>query len=118
MTCRSCGNTWPKNEEKKTDVNIAVRLLEDAYDDIYDVAIVISGDSDLAPPIVSVRRRYPAKRVLVAFPPARNSAELRRVASAAFTVSEAKVRSSRLPDPVVTPTGLRLSAPRGWLPAD
>ncbi len=51
VTCRSCGSTWQKNEEKKTDVNIAVRLLEVAYDDRFDVAVVISGDSDLVPPI-------------------------------------------------------------------
>ncbi|MFL1587059.1 NYN domain-containing protein, partial [Stutzerimonas stutzeri] len=49
--CRSCGAKWQRNEEKKTDVNIAVRLLEDAFDDLFDVAIIVSGDSDLAPPI-------------------------------------------------------------------
>lgn len=50
VTCFSCQHTWHTHEEKKTDVNIAVRLLEDAYDDLYDLALVISGDSDLAPP--------------------------------------------------------------------
>ena len=54
LRCRSCGNSWQKNEEKKTDVNIAVRLLDDAFDDRFDTAMLISGDSDLAPPIDSV----------------------------------------------------------------
>ena len=49
--CNKCGNVWQKNEEKKTDVNIAVRLLEDAFDDRFDTAMVVSGDSDLVPPI-------------------------------------------------------------------
>lgn len=117
VTCRSCGSTWQKNEEKKTDVNIAVRLLDDAYDDRFDVAVVVSGDSDLVPPIEAVRRRFPTKRLLVAFPPKRNSSELRRVADAAFTISDRNIRASRLPEKVVTATGVTLSAPPGWLPS-
>ena len=117
VSCRSCGNTWQKNEEKKTDVNIAVRLLDDAYDDRFDVAVVISGDSDLVPPIEAVRRRFPAKRLLVAFPPKRHSSELRRVADAAFTISDRNIRASRLPQTVVTASGVTLGAPSGWLPS-
>ena len=116
VSCNTCGNTWQKNEEKKTDVDIAVRLLDDAFDDRFDVAVIISGDSDLVPPIESVRARFPAKRLLVAFPPRRNPSELRRVADAAFQISEAKIRASRLPDPVTTAGGVVLSAPRGRLP--
>lgn len=63
-TCNRCGKSWQKHEEKKTDVNIAVRLLEDAYDDRYDCAIVVSGDSDLAPPIRAVRARFTEKRAV------------------------------------------------------
>lgn len=117
VVCRNCGNVHVKNEEKKTDVNIAVRMLDDAYDDRFDVATLISGDSDLAPPIQSVRSRFPTKRVVVAFPPRRNSAELRRTANSWFQVSEASVRSSRLPNPVVGPGGIQIRAPRGWLPS-
>ena len=114
--CRSCGAKWRSNEEKKTDVNIAVRLLEDAFDDLFDVAIIISGDSDLAPPIESVRRRFPGKKVVVAHPPSRPSAELARVAHAAFHINPSQVRSARLPDPVVRASGFELQAPPGWLP--
>ena len=116
VTCRTCGIEWRKNEEKKTDVNISVRLLDDAYDDQFDVAVVISGDSDLGPPIEAVRRRFPAKRLIVAFPPKRESSELRKIADAAFRISDRKIRASRLPHTVVTATGVRLHAPPGWLP--
>ena len=34
-----------------TDVNIAVQLLGDAQDKVFDTAIVISADSDLAGPV-------------------------------------------------------------------
>ncbi|MDE0135610.1 MAG: NYN domain-containing protein [Acidimicrobiaceae bacterium] len=114
--CRSCGAVTRKREEKKTDVNIAVRLLEDAYSDRFDVAMVISGDSDLVPPVESVRNRFPDKRVLVAAPPERWSAQLSQAANAALRISPLTIRSNRLPDPVVTPSGTQLWAPRGWLP--
>ena len=116
MTCRSCHVQWTKNDEKRTDVNIAVRLLNDAHDDRFDMAMVISGDSDLVPIVESVRQRYPRKRVIVAAPPKRWSTDLAQSAHAAFQVSRAAIRSNRLPDPVVTPEGVELRAPEGWLP--
>jgi len=118
VKCRKCGSTWQKNEEKKTDVNIAVRLLDDAYDNCFDVAVVISGDSDLVPPIEAVRARFPEKRLLVAFPPKRHSSELRRIADAAFTISDRNIRANRLPRTVTTPGGVSLTAPPGWLPVE
>ena len=59
QTCRSCGATWTSHEEKMTDVNIASQLLVDAYEDKYDTAIIVSGDSDLTTPIKKVRDRFP-----------------------------------------------------------
>ncbi|WP_420438103.1 NYN domain-containing protein [Candidatus Poriferisodalis sp.] len=114
--CKQCGKRWQRSEEKKTDVNIAVRLLDDAYDDLFDVAIVISGDSDLAPPIESVQRRHPAKTVVVAFPPKRRSAELRRAARVALPIGDGVIRRSRLPDSIFKANGHKLQAPQGWLP--
>ena len=114
--CFRCGNVWKKNEEKKTDVNIAVRLLEDASDEILDTAIVVSGDSDLVPPVESVLRRFPHKRVIVAFPPKRRSSQLAQAASAALSIFPQTIQSNHLPDPVRTAGGVDLHAPSGWLP--
>ena len=117
MKCPNCGNEWAKHEEKKTDVNIAVRILDDAYDNRFDVAMVVSGDSDLVPAIESIHTRFPKKRIIVAFPPRRHSTELQLVANESFTIGKGKIRSNRLPDPVITPEGIQLQAPAGWLPA-
>ena len=116
VTCHSCRRSWTKSEEKKTDVNISVRMLEDAYDDHFDTAIIISGDSDLASPVETIRRRYPQKRVLVAFPPKRRSHELRRVADATFEIFNRNIRTSHLPATVITNGGIIFTAPQGWLP--
>ncbi len=51
LECRSCKQTWTAFEEKMTDVNIAVQLLVDAYDDKFDVALLLSADSDLTTPV-------------------------------------------------------------------
>jgi hypothetical protein len=40
-----------KTEEKGSDVNLATHLLHDAYQNRFDCAIVVSGDSDLLGPV-------------------------------------------------------------------
>ena len=47
-----------KTEEKGSDVNIATHLLVDAFEDAFDVAVIVSNDSDLKEPISVVRRRF------------------------------------------------------------
>lgn len=47
-----------KTEEKGSDVNLATHLLLDAFDDAFDVAVIISNDSDLKEPIAHVRQRF------------------------------------------------------------
>src|ERR1035438_8966192 len=49
-------------EEKRTDVNIAVCMLDDAYRDICDRFLLVSGDSDLVPAVRTVSMRFPAKQ--------------------------------------------------------
>lgn len=54
--------------EKGSDVNLAVHLLNDAWLDSYDCAVVISGDSDLAESIRLVREYHPKKPIGVLSP--------------------------------------------------
>lgn len=112
--CPRCGATIPAYEEKMTDVNIAVALLNDAQDNLFDTAVVISADSDLSGPISAVRSRYANKPILVAFPPKRASKELRRVASGSFHIGRDRLRRSQLPDPVVKPDGYAIAKPQRW----
>ena len=112
--CFACGATWQTYEEKTTDVNIAVELLGDAQDDVFDTAIVVSGDGDLAGPIRAVRQRYPQKRVVVAFPPGRHSAGLRNAATAFFTIGRDALRDSQFPQQVTKADGYVLTRPQKW----
>lgn len=112
--CHSCGATWMDYEEKMTDVNIAMQLLADAFDDHFDTALVISADSDLTTPVRQVRARFPAKCIIVAQPPGRNSVQLADAATAAFTISETKVRQNQLPAAVTTTSGYVIQRPAHW----
>lgn len=112
--CRQCGAKWMGYEEKMTDVNIATQLLADAYDDHFDTALVISGDSDLTTPVRLVRTRFPDKRVVIGFPPDRRSHQLQQAASAYFVISETALRHSQLAAQVERADGFLLVRPAGW----
>ena len=112
--CYRCGTTWQTYEEKMTDVNIAVELLRDAQDDAFDTAILMSGDGDLAGPLLAVRERYPAKSVVVAFPPKRRSIAMTDAATTYFTVGRGRLHNSQLPPIVVREDGFGLTRPTTW----
>ena len=97
-----------------TDVNIAVALLRDAMQDSFDTAIVISADSDLIGPIDTVLHSHPEKRVVIAFPPNRHSAQLRHQATAVFTLGRSIIANSQFPARVIDANGFVLRKPSRW----
>lgn len=112
--CSDCAASWQTYEEKMTDVNIAVELLSDAYDDKFDTAIVVSADSDLARPITTIRERFPGKWVVVAFPPDRVSKLLRSVATATFSIGRDALRDSQMPQNIFKQDGGIAERPIEW----
>ena len=111
--CPYCESTWDAPEEKMTDVNIAVELLGDAQDDLFDTAIIVSGDTDLVGAVEAVRKRYPEKAVVIVFP-GRHANALRNAASDVRTLSEKILLSCQLPDRVVSASGYALKRPPEW----
>mgnify|MGYP000107864595 CR=1 FL=1 len=112
--CRNCGATWPYYEEKMTDVNIATQLLCDAFEDRFDMALIVSADSDLTTPVAQVRVHFPHKRAIIALPPKRRSHELTRAANGYFIINETTFRRSQLPATVTKPDGFVLQRPDHW----
>jgi uncharacterized LabA/DUF88 family protein len=112
--CRKCGFRDLVPNEKMTDVNIATELMVDAFQDRFDTALLMSADSDLIGPVVAVRQYFPAKRLVIAFPPQRYSEELKKVASAYFTVGRAEIAKSMFPLEVVKADGFVLKCPPSW----
>jgi uncharacterized LabA/DUF88 family protein len=97
-----------------TDVQIATELLVDAWKDEFDMALMVSGDSDLIPPVRTVRRYFPGKRIVVAFPPGRESKQLKRAAHASFTIKTDVLEQSVFPNRVTKPDGFALRRPLEW----
>lgn len=55
-----------KREEKRSDVNLACHLIKDAYENNFDLAVIITNDSDLLEPIKIVQ--YLKKDFLILSP--------------------------------------------------
>lgn len=113
-TCPYCGRIEHIPSEKMTDVNIAVELMTDAFQDAFDTALLISADSDLSGPVAAVRRLFAAKRVVVAFPPGRYSTQLDGLSSASIHIGRATLAKSQLPATVTKPNGFVLARPSRW----
>jgi uncharacterized LabA/DUF88 family protein len=112
--CGKCGAEESIPAEKMTDVNIAVEMLKDAFQDRFDVALLVSADSDLCPVITSVRALFPRKAVVAAFPPDRASKEIASVANAHFVVGRARFASSQFPEAIEKADGYILRKPDSW----
>ena len=102
-------------EEKGSDVNLAVHLVADAYENRYETAIVISNDSDLVGAVLIAKSR--GKKVGIANPhPAdRRSKQLEAIAD--FYREEIRASylvKSLFPPRVKTNSGTWINKPAGW----
>jgi uncharacterized LabA/DUF88 family protein len=113
--CRLCGNIWPVYHEKMTDVNIATQMLLDAYQDKFDMAMLISGDSDLVPPIRAIHELFNKKRVFVAFPPKRHNSSVALIARGSMTIGRKKLVDSQFELEVRKKDGFILRKPKEWM---
>ncbi len=101
-----------KTEEKGSDVNLATYLLFDAFTTDYEMAVVVSNDSDLVEPIRLVRDKFRLP-VGVVNPHRNTSHALRQVAAFYRPIREGVLRSSLLADPVIDHQG-EIRKPTGW----
>jgi uncharacterized LabA/DUF88 family protein len=115
IECKACGHIWPIYDEKMTDVNIATQMLIDAFQDNFDMAMLISGDSDLVPPMRSIHRLFVSKRVFVAFPPSRHNASIALTAKGSMILGRKKIHDSQFPEEILKKDGYRLKKPSAWL---
>ena len=96
--CFSCGAKWESHEEKETDVNLALALLDMAYKNLYDHAFILSRDSDLAPAVHKVKQNFPLKKITIFSPYIyRHSSELIRGADDHKTIKPKHIETSLFP---------------------
>ena len=103
-----------KTEEKGSDVNLAVDVLNDAWLNKYDCAVVCSNDSDLSGALRIVKTQHKKKIVLVVpgdpilRPPA---IQLKRFAHAVLRITTEHLKNSQLPNPI---PGTTIHKPKLW----
>lgn len=114
VTCSNCGHTYQTYHEKMTDVNIATELMSDAFQDEFDIALLVSADSDLVGPVQAVQRLFSHKRIIVAFPPDRYSNALKRASNAYTHIGRNVLSKSVFPDQVTKPDGFVLRRLAQW----
>jgi uncharacterized LabA/DUF88 family protein len=112
--CRSCGFEDEVPKEKKTDVNIGVEMLKDAYRDRFDVALLVSADGDLVPVLEAMRELFPNKEIVIAFPPKRWSIHLANLADNSFAIGRRIIAKSLFAEEVRKPDGYILRCPPSW----
>jgi uncharacterized LabA/DUF88 family protein len=113
--CSACGHTYLHSNEKMTDVNIACCMLSDAFQDRFDTAFLITGDSDLVPPIELIHSLFKGKRVFVAFPPNRHNLSVSSVARGSMIIGRKKLLDSQFTNQVTKMDGFVLNRPSTWV---
>jgi len=76
IECPYCQGVINKPEEKRTDVNVAVKMVSDATLNKTDTFVLVSADSDLVPPLEFIKKHFPEKKIKIYFPPSNFSSDL------------------------------------------
>lgn len=98
-------------EEKGSDVNLAAHLLNDAWQDLFDSAVVISNDTDLVVPIQMVTEEL-GRPVLVGCPSRWQVApQLRKAATHVRHIRASMLRAAQFPK---TLPGTVIAKPAVW----
>ncbi len=99
--CLNCRKKWIAHEEKETDVNAAIWLLNEARKDSFELAFIMSGDSDLAPAVRMLSKEFPHKEVkVIAMPGRMHSKELAKAGKKLAKIKEVHLERSLLPEEI------------------
>lgn len=103
-------------EEKQTDVNIATYMIGSVVKKQCDISILVSGDSDLMPPIKLIRELEPEHKIFVHFPPNRFSNDLKKHSDAIINLEryERSFKKNILPSKITISSGYTIQRPDSW----
>jgi hypothetical protein len=101
-------------EEKGSDVNLAAYLLHDAWQGKYEVALVLSQDTDLCEPLRMVSRDLKKPVGLVVLDGAQPNGRLKAVSSFVRHITPARLAAAQFPDPTPDRVGRPIRKPTTW----
>lgn len=100
--CRNCGETWQAPVEKQGDVNLAIALIDDAYNDVFDHAYLVTSDSDQAATVKLMAERFPKKKVTTVSPPGRSHCkEILAITPHKIALNQSQIERCLLPKQVI-----------------
>ena len=115
IKCRAlCKQEGWGYEEKETDVNIAIKLIELLMIKSCDIPVIVSGDTDLATAIKLAKRLFPGVKIGVGFPYKRNNAELKQLADVSFKIGPQHYQEFVFSDLITLPSGKTILKPPAW----
>lgn len=117
-SCKNCGAKWDAHEEKESDVNLALFLLNESWKNNFDKAIIMTADTDLVPVIKMVRSQFPEKIIVSAIPEKRfgNALDLRNNCHISQRIKLHHLESSLLPERLTSTSGDEILRPQKYLP--
>ena len=101
-------------EEKGSDVNLATHLLMDAVDKDFELAVIVSNDSDLIWPIEVVRKKF-GRQVGVLNPQSGFSGAIYKTATFYKKIPRAELANCQFLDPMTDASGT-FNRPISWAP--
>ncbi len=105
ITCRHCDKSWRSQEEKKTDVAIAVKALELCQKGAVDTLVFVTGDTDQIPPLEYIRNEYPDVTRTVAVPRKRSNRDLLNYVDNDVTMSSDNYAANQFPNTITLSSG-------------
>lgn len=103
--------SYPADKERRQSAYLEAW---ETLNDLRIMGILISADSDLTAPVLSIKRLFPDKRIIIAFPPRRHSAQLERLAHGSLQIGRATLAKSVFPEKVAKADGFILQKPPEW----
>jgi len=110
----SHGGKIIRHEEKETDVAIASKMFEVLSKDECDSIVLVTGDTDQAPAVITAKLLFQDKQIIFAFPFARSNKQLALIAPGSFKLRSPKYIAHQFPDPFPLSDGTEIPKPSNW----
>jgi hypothetical protein len=105
--------------EKQSDINVALSLILDGIDDVYDWAFLLSADSDQAATARFFKERFQHKKLVAVAPPDRDPPHKSRpYVETSFTLKKEQLEAAIMPAFVPTKAGGFVRRPDAYKPPD
>lgn len=121
VRCNECGNSWRSHEEKESDVNLAIHLLDGAHLNAFDHAYLVTADSDLRAAVRMCRERFPDKKITSVAPPGKSlhAGAIAQLTTGKINIDESHLAASLFPKTVPDKHGAAAAVrPDAYTPPD